>query len=149
MPPSQPILPAGITIPVELNKPINVTCQALNGKPRAQITWKKDGLRVTENTYEKATVQPDGKRVDTEGNVTITAEISDAGKRLECGAWNEALGDEEPYWTQATLDVTCKIGNIVKLFLCQCCLLITLNSLDPDQAQQNVDPDLDPNSLIV
>ena len=109
VPPSQPILPAGITIPVELNKPTNVTCQALNGKPRAQITWKKDGVRVTENTYELATVQPDGKRVDTEGNVTITAQISDAGKRLECGAWNEALGEEEPYWTQATLDVTCKI----------------------------------------
>ena len=123
VPPSQPILPAGITIPVELNKPTNVTCQALNGKPRAQITWKKDGVRVTENTYELATVQPDGKRVDTEGNVTITAQISDAGKRLECGAWNEALGEEEPYWTQATLDVTCKtmisvltIGRVVALW---------------------------------
>ena len=29
-----------------------------------------------------------------------------------------------------------------------CCLLINFaNSLDPDQAQQNVRPDLDPNSL--
>ena len=29
-----------------------------------------------------------------------------------------------------------------------CCLLITFaNSLDPDQAQQNVGPDLDPNCL--
>ena len=29
-----------------------------------------------------------------------------------------------------------------------CCLIITFaNSLDPDQAQQNVGPDLDPNCL--
>ena len=29
-----------------------------------------------------------------------------------------------------------------------CCLLITFaNSLDPDQASQNVEPDLDPNCL--
>lgn len=108
VPPSQPILKKGITIPVELNVPTNVTCEALNGKPKAQITWKKDGIRITENTYELVAMQPDGKRVDTTGIVTITAQQSDAGKRLECGAWNEALGDEEPYWTQATLDVTYK-----------------------------------------
>ena len=31
-----------------------------------------------------------------------------------------------------------------------CCLLITFaNSLDPDQARQNVGPDLDPNCLIL
>ena len=31
-----------------------------------------------------------------------------------------------------------------------CCLLITFaNSLDPDQARQNVGPDLDPNSLTL
>lgn len=111
VPPSQPILKKGITIPVELNVPTNVTCEALNGKPKAQITWKKDGIRITENTYELVAMQPDGKRVDTTGIVTITAQQSDAGKRLECGAWNEALGDEEPYWTQATLDVTCNYAN--------------------------------------
>ena len=34
------------------------------------------------------------------------------------------------------------------LTLCPLCLLITFaNSLDPDQARQNVRPDLDPNCL--
>ena len=107
MPPSQPLLAGGLTIPVVLNEPTNVTCQALNGKPKAQITWKKDGVRVTQNIYEMVTTQPDGKRVDTTGIITITAQPADAGKRLECGAWNEAMGEERPYWTQATLDVTC------------------------------------------
>ena len=37
---------------------------------------------------------------------------------------------------------------VLYLSLCQLCLLITIaNSLDPDQARQNVGPDLDPNCL--
>ena len=37
---------------------------------------------------------------------------------------------------------------VLYLTLCQLCLLITFaNSLDPDQVQQNVRPDLDPNCL--
>ena len=38
--------------------------------------------------------------------------------------------------------------NSLSLFTCKCLLLITIaNSLDPDQAQQNVRPDLDPDCL--
>ncbi|WAR04391.1 ICCR-like protein, partial [Mya arenaria] len=105
VPPSPPILSGKVTIPVTLEKPTNVTCDALNGKPKAQITWKKDDVRIMENTYELTTTQPDGKRVDTRGIVTITAQPSDAGKKIECGAWNMALKEGEPLWTQATLDV--------------------------------------------
>ena len=37
---------------------------------------------------------------------------------------------------------------VLYLTLCPLCLLINFaNSLDPDQAQQNVGPDLDPNCL--
>jgi len=39
--------------------------------------------------------------------VTITATAGDAGRKIECGAWNEAMSGEEPLWTQATLDVQC------------------------------------------
>ncbi|KAH3700330.1 hypothetical protein DPMN_075306 [Dreissena polymorpha] len=105
IPPSPPLLSSKVTVPVILEKPTNITCQALSGKPMAQITWKKDDVRITENLFEVTTLQPDRKRVDTTGIVTITAQSSDAGKKIECGAWNEALKDREPLWTQATLDV--------------------------------------------
>ena len=96
-----------VTIPVILNTPKNITCIAENGKPKSHITWKKDGVRISENLYEFVTTQSDGKRLNTTGKVTITAQQTDAGKRIECGAWNEAMGEEGPLWTQATLDVQC------------------------------------------
>ena len=99
-------------IPVILNRATNVTCQALNGKPKSKITWKKDGVLITENTYEIATTQINGKRVDTDGIVTINATINDAGKKIECGAWNEALVDADPLWVEATLDVQCRYLSI-------------------------------------
>ena len=38
----------------------------------------------------------------------------------------------------------------VSSIFCQCCLLINYaNSSDPDQARQNVESDLDPNSLTL
>ena len=108
VPPDRPILDAGLTSPVILNKPTNVTCRALNGKPKSQITWKKDDILITEGTFETATTQVDGKRVDTTGTVTINASLNDAGKKIECGAWNQALIDAEPLWMEATLDVQCR-----------------------------------------
>ncbi|XP_052805322.1 irregular chiasm C-roughest protein-like [Mya arenaria] len=126
VPPSPPILSGKVTIPVTLEKPTNVTCDALNGKPKAQITWKKDDVRIMENTYELTTTQPDGKRVDTRGIVTITAQPSDAGKKIECGAWNMALKEGEPLWTQATLDV-------------QYAPKLTLTHSNPDRTIREVD----------
>ena len=39
---------------------------------------------------------------------------------------------------------------VVLIRFCQCCLLINFaNNLDPDQAQQNVGPDLDPNRELL
>ena len=39
---------------------------------------------------------------------------------------------------------------VLYLTLCLLCLLITFaNSLDPDEARQNVGPDLDPNCLTL
>lgn len=108
VPPNRPILPVqNGQVSVILDKPTNVTCRADSGKPKSQITWKKDDIRITEHTYEIVTTQPDGKLVDTTGIVTITAALEDAGKKIECGAWNEALDEQEPYWTQATLNVQC------------------------------------------
>ena len=50
--------------------------------------------------------------MDTTGIVTITASLTDAGKKIECGAWNEALERDDVYWTQATLDVQCKLCSV-------------------------------------
>lgn len=108
IPPSKPNLMKGaIIIPVILEKSTNVTCEVLNAKPPAQITWKKDGIRIAENTSELSTLQADGKRSDSVGIVMLIAGLADAGKKIECGAWNQALGQkqEEPLWAQATLDV--------------------------------------------
>lgn len=106
VPPSPPVL-AGTLIPVRLDEPTNVSCIVLNGKPISKITWKKDEVEITENMYTISNLQKDGKRVNVTGIVTITATSADAGKKIECGAWNEALKDQQPLWTQATLDVQC------------------------------------------
>ena len=54
---------------------------------------------------------------------------------------------DKPYDHQAHLEfIACELKHY--LFISKCCLLITFaNSLDPDQAQQNVGPDLDPNYM--
>jgi hypothetical protein len=99
---------SGTLIPVRLDTPTNVSCSVLNGRPKPKITWKKDDVTITDKLFEVATLQTDGKRVDVTGIVTITATAADAGKKIECGAWNGALKDQDPLWTQATLDVQCK-----------------------------------------
>ncbi|XP_060593093.1 irregular chiasm C-roughest protein-like [Ruditapes philippinarum] len=104
IPPSRPML-SGTLIPVRLDTPTNVSCSVLNGRPKPKITWKKDDVTITDKLFEVATLQTDGKRVDVTGIVTITATAADAGKKIECGAWNGALKDQDPLWTQATLDV--------------------------------------------
>ena len=109
VPPNRPLLPVQSgQVSVILNKPTNVTCRADSGKPKSDITWKKDDIRVTEHIYETVTQQPNSKLVDTTGIITLTAQLEDAGKKIECGAWNEALNGSEPYWTQATLNVQCR-----------------------------------------
>lgn len=121
VPPNRPILPVQSgQVSVILEKATNVTCRADSGKPKARITWRKDDIRIVSNTYEIVTVQPDGKRVDTTGIVTITAQLEDAGKKIECGAWNEAMRDEEPYWTEATLNVQCRcfVHRVFKEYRC-------------------------------
>ena len=52
-----------------------------------------------------------------------------------------------PMITKAYLElIACELKHY--LFISKCRLLITFaNSLDPDQARQNVRPDLDPNYL--
>ena len=47
-------------------------------------------------------------------------------------------------------NICCLLPSVVNLLPTESRLLITLaNSLDPDQAQQNVGPDLDPNCLTL
>ena len=59
----------------------------------------------------------------------------------------------EKSWSQMKLTLAKVLARkyqevVLYLTLCQLCLLITFaNSLDPDQARQNVRPDLDPNCL--
>ena len=64
------------------------------------------------------------------------------------------LAKVEKSWSQMNLTLakvvstSCFVFNSLLARADFCCLLITFaNSLDPDQAQQNVGPDLDPNCL--
>ncbi|KAL3885785.1 hypothetical protein ACJMK2_025823 [Sinanodonta woodiana] len=105
IPPSPPEIEGGPTLAVIMGQPTNITCTARDGKPQAKITWFKDGIRIDDKVHELATIQSDGKRVETTGIVTITASESDAGKKLECAAHNLALQGKEPYKTYAILDI--------------------------------------------
>ena len=52
-------------------------------------------------------------------------------------------------FNQKVVSTSCFVFNSLPARGDSCCLLITFaNSLDPDQARQNVGPDLDPNCLI-
>ena len=51
-------------------------------------------------------------------------------------------------FSQKVVSISCFVFNSLPARGDSCCLLITFaNSLDPNQAQQNVGPDLDPNCL--
>ena len=51
-------------------------------------------------------------------------------------------------FSQKVVSTSCFVFNSLPTRGDFCCLLITFaNSLDPDKAQQNVGPDLDPNCL--
>ena len=50
--------------------------------------------------------------------------------------------------SQKVVSIGCLVFNLLPARVNFCCLLITFaNSLDPDQARQNVGPDLDPSCL--
>ena len=64
-------------------------------------------------------------------------------KRLEPNEMNFSQG-----FSQKVVSTSCFVFNSLPTRGDFCCLLITFaNSLDPDQARQNVGPDLDPNCL--
>ena len=51
-------------------------------------------------------------------------------------------------YSQKVVSTSCFVLNSLHARSNFCCLLVTFaNSLDPDQARQNVGPDLDPNCL--
>ncbi|XP_060078251.1 kin of IRRE-like protein 1 isoform X2 [Ylistrum balloti] len=102
LPPDPPQMGDTSTIAVIQGSPTNVSCQANNGKPGAEITWYQEGVRITHNVFSRTMTRTD-KRADTLSVVTIVASKEDAGKKIECRANNPAL--RLPFKTHAILDV--------------------------------------------
>ena len=73
------------------------------------------------------------------GSEFVVANTLAKWKKLEPNEFN---------FSQKIVSTSCFVFNFLPTSDDICCLLITFaNSLDPDQAQQNVGPDLDPNCL--
>ena len=77
------------------------------------------------------------------GSDFVVANTLAKWKKLEPNEINFSQG-----FSQKVVSTSCFVFNSLPARGDFCCLLITFqNSLDPDQARQNVVPDLDPNSL--
>ena len=77
------------------------------------------------------------------GSELVVANSLAKWKKLEPNEINFSQG-----FSQKVVSTSCFVFNSLSTRDDSCCLLITFaNSLDPDQARQNVGPDLDPNCL--
>ena len=77
------------------------------------------------------------------GSEFVVANTLAKWKKLEPNEINISQG-----LSQKVVSTSCFVFNSLPAKGDFCCLLITFeNSLDPDQARQNVGPDLDPNCL--
>ena len=77
------------------------------------------------------------------GSEFVVADTSAKWKKLEPSDINFSQG-----LSQKVVSTSCFVLNSLQARGDFCCLLIAFaNSLDPDQARQNVGPDLDPNCL--
>ena len=106
VPPDTPVIEGQPIVTVTLGRPTNVTCRANNSRPGADVTWHMDSHRLTQGIYSRSVPQGGGKLVDSVGIVTINATKADSGKRLQCRAQNEAIGD--PRTVTATINVQCE-----------------------------------------
>ncbi|GFR88536.1 down syndrome cell adhesion molecule [Elysia marginata] len=79
------------------DKFVNLTCVAENGRPAAQLTWYKNGRKVTENVQYTTQDYPDSKRVTARSQIAIPVadnyrELN--GKEYKCvasGMWTTPL----------------------------------------------------------
>ena len=77
------------------------------------------------------------------GSEFVVANTLAKWKKLEPNEINFSQG-----FSQKVVSTSCFVFNSLPARADFCCLQITFaNSLDPDQARQNVGPDLDPNCL--
>ena len=77
------------------------------------------------------------------GSEFVVANTLAKWKKLEPNEINFSQG-----FSQKVVSTSCFVFNLFPARGDFCCLLITFaNSLDPDQARQNVGPNLDPNCL--
>ena len=76
------------------------------------------------------------------GSEFVVANTLAKWEKLEPNEINFSQG-----FSQKVVSTSCFVFNPLLAWSDFCCLLIFANNLNPDQARQNVGPDLDPNCL--
>ena len=83
-----------------------ITCHAVGGKPAPNITWESLGESIDEGVSFSTAVQPDGKREDSTGHLTIRAVKADRERQFTCHAINAAMINTKR--AQVSLEVLCE-----------------------------------------
>ncbi|XP_071326506.1 nephrin [Trachinotus anak] len=90
IPPSSPYFEVDMATPWVAGKEYTVTCVAPEAKPKAEITFYKDGVKLTGAESFIMSGSKD-KLQNTRAEVTVTALSSDNRRQLACHANNPAL----------------------------------------------------------
>ncbi|XP_013380213.1 nephrin isoform X1 [Lingula anatina] len=96
VPPDQPEIEGhtnGSTVEVLLTDiTVNLTCNAMNGKPAPGLIWKRNGRDVTETVqYSTYSSDPSSKRVNAKSIITLNPVKEDNGALYSCQATHPAL----------------------------------------------------------
>ncbi|XP_044215898.1 nephrin isoform X2 [Thunnus albacares] len=90
IPPSKPYFEVDMAAPWVAGRTYTVTCIAPDAKPVAEVTFYKDGVKLTGAESFTMSGSKD-KLLNTHAEVTVTALSSDNGRQLTCHAKNPAL----------------------------------------------------------
>lgn len=86
--PEAPVITSGVSLTVREGRSTMVQCISRGGRPASNITWRLDGVRLTEDVQEKVERVEGSKRTITVSSLQLRGERNMSGSQLECQADN-------------------------------------------------------------
>ena len=97
VPPSAPVIVEGSVLRTTAGRTVALTCEALGGKPAAELTWfDQEGKQAAaEQVTYWTQLLPDGKRASAFSKWTFVADKRQDGATLTCRSENPALQQQQ------------------------------------------------------